>query len=156
VSPSTARRLAGASLTWVALLTSLGACAAPTTPRWIDDGVHAVDGYWILTERTCHLASSDACVTAVRVAVSALDIDPTTIVKTATAGLPRSWVRSDGRVVGILPNSTGPQLFAVLDLADGSRRVIAVSCAGIPNPEGSMGCGATPLETYVVGHEPID
>jgi hypothetical protein len=85
-----------------------------------------------------------------------MDIDPTTIVKTATAGLPREWVRSDGRVVSILPNSTGPQLIAVLDLADGSRLVIAVSCAGIPNPDGSMGCGATPLETYRVGHEPID
>jgi hypothetical protein len=132
-----------------------GACASPVAPRWVDAGVHPVDDYWILAERPCD-AGADACGNFVRAAVAALDVDPKTIVKSSTAGLPVQWMRSDGRVVGILPSSTGPQQFVVLDFADGTRRVIAVSCGGIPNPDGSMGCGATPLETYVVGHEPID
>ena len=136
------------------------ACASPTVPHWADDGVHAVDGYWILTERPCNLRSPDPCVEQVRLAEKALDIDPGTVLAGATAALPSQWVRSDGRLAQILFSTSGSiPILVVLDLADGTRRIAAYGCAGIPQPDGSTLCRAgvpIGLEDYSVGGSPID
>ena len=54
----------------------------------------------------------------------------------------------------MLRNTTGSASFVILDLADGSRRVIGVSCWGVPNEDGSMNCGAGPFDDYRVGATP--
>jgi hypothetical protein len=143
-----------ARLAW--LMLAVAACSGSTEPRWVDDGAHLVDGYWVLAERPCDVSSADPCADFVRPAMVALDVDPTLIIESATAGLPGQWMRSDGRVVQVLFNSTGAAQFVVFDLADGSRRVIAVGCSGVPTQDGSHGCGRTWLGTYRDGFDPID
>ena len=137
----------------VGLVLLVAACASPTVPHWADEGVHAVDGYWILTEQRCDLASTDQCVELVRSAETALGIDPTMVVGGAIAGVPSAWVRSDGQSVGVIGHRGQ---FVVLDLVDGTRRVTGYGCAGVPNPDGSMLCRAGPFEDYHVGQSPID
>jgi hypothetical protein len=150
--PTTAIRSLVASVFGIAL--AAGACASQVTPRWVDVGVHPVDGYWILAEQPCD-GAADACGDVVRAAVPALGVDPKTIVRSWTAGLPVEWMRSDGRVASVLFNTSGFEQFVVLDLADGSRRVIGVGC-GMPNPDGSARCLPSSLESYRVGLQPID
>jgi hypothetical protein len=144
----------------IAVVFIFAACASPTDPQWADEGVHAVDGYWPLTERPCDLTSPDPCVEQVRLAGKALDIDPGTVLAGATAALPSQWVRSDGRLAQILFSTSGSiPILVVLDLADGTRRIAAYGCAGIPQPDGSTLCRAgvpISLEDYSVGGSPID
>jgi hypothetical protein len=139
------------------LLAILAGCSTPTSPRWADDGIHIVDGYWILAEKPCDLASSDPCVVAVDTAEIEMAIDPKTVVRGATAGLPHKWVRSDGQEMTVIEGTSGtPSQFVVVDLADGSRRVIAFGCLGVPSPDGSTTCLAYPLDRYRVGNIPTD
>ena len=139
------------------LLGILAGCSAPSSPHWADAGVHIVDGYWILGEKPCDLASSDPCVVAVETAEAKMAIDPKAVVRGATAGLPRTWVRADGQEEVVLESTSGSgSEFVVLDLVDGSRRVIAFGCLGVPNPDGSTTCLAYPLDEYRLGNTPTD
>ena len=139
------------------LLAILAGCSTPTGPRWADEGVHIVDGYWVLAEKPCDLASSDPCVVAVDTAEAKLAIDPKAVVRGATAGLPRKWVRSDGQEMTVIEATSGtPSQFVIVDLNDGSRRVIAFGCLSVPNPDGSTTCLAYPLDRYRVGNMPTD
>jgi len=145
----------------VAVVAIVTACAGPTVPHWADAGVHAVDGFWILAERPCEFASTDPCVEQVRIAREALGIDRGTVAGASTASLPSQWVRSDGRAAQVLFNTTGSApILVVLDLAGGSRRIAVYGCGGIPQPDGSMLCGAGPpqgnIENYRVGRSPIN
>jgi hypothetical protein len=154
VSQEVARRSGLTHLTaLVGLVLLVAACASPTAPHWADEGVHAVDGYWILTEHPCDLKSSDPCVEQVRMAESALGIDPTMVVGGAIAGVPSTWVRSDGRSAAVIGHRGQ---FVVLDLVGGTRRVTGYGCGGVQNPDGSMLCSAGPFEDYRVGQSPID
>jgi hypothetical protein len=130
--------------------------AAPTIPHWVGDGVHSVDGYWVLAERPCDLESADPCGDFVRAGVDALGVDPKTVTRGATAGLPVEWMRSNGRVAWVGWNSTGLQQFVLLDLVDGSRRAVGIGCLPVPRSDGSAICCRSPLDAYLVGHEPID
>jgi hypothetical protein len=141
----------------LALVAVAGACATPTDPHWTDDGIHVVDGHWVPTEHPCDLASADTCVTAVRAAEASLAIDPHAVAGAATARLPRRWVRSDGQTVYVNPSYSGsPPEFVIVDLANGSRRVTGYGCWGVPNEDGTMNCGAVPLDQFRVGHSPLD
>jgi hypothetical protein len=146
---------------WVGLTFALAvivvACHGPTTPHWADKGIHVVDDHWIADERPCDLASSDACVAAVRAAEASLGIDPRTVVGAATAGLPTRWVRSDGQEIYVMPSyGGGPPEFVLLDLADDSRRTSGYGCWGVPDEDGTMNCGPVPLDQYRVGATPFD
>jgi hypothetical protein len=144
------------SLAVVLSVMLLAACAGTTVgAAWSGPGLHAVDGYWILAKRPCDVTSIDTCATAVILAATELDIDPRDVVRVATAGLPtlRS-VRADGQVYVVLTNTSGYAQFLILDLANGSRRVVGVSCTGVPNPDGSANCRAGPFDDYRVGATP--
>ena len=141
----------------VGLLGILAGCASPTTPHWSDSGVHAVDGYWILAEQPCDLSSSSECIAAVHTAESKLGIDPSAVKRAATAGLPRTWVRADGQAVTVLEATSGsPSEFVVVDLADGTRRVIGFGCLAVPDPSGVAQCLAFGLPEYEVGSSPVE
>ena len=151
------RALTAACLLALIAAAILVACATPTDPHWSDAGIHVVDGHWLPAESPCDLASTDDCVAAVRAAEAGLGIDPRATVTASTAGLPRQWVRSDGQAVVVIPAYSGaPPEFVILDLADGSRRVTGYGCWGVPEADGSMNCGAVPLDQYRVGHSPVD
>lgn len=135
----------------------LAGCASPTTPHWGDNGVHAVGGYWILTEQPCDLGSSNVCVGTVRTAETTLGIDPSVVTRAATAGLPRSWIRADGQAMTILEATSGsPAEFVVVDLADGRRLVTGFGCLGVPDPSGLVQCLAFGLPGYEVGSSPVE
>ena len=141
----------------LAIAIAIAACASPTTPHWSDDGVHVVDGYSILAEQPCDLASADPCVAAVPIAAKALGVEASTIVAAATAGLPHTWMQANGQQANVLEARSGlPAEFIVLTLSNGLRRVIGYGCAGVPNQNGSRTCPAFPLEQYRAGHAPID
>lgn len=129
----------------------LGACSGPTTPHWSDDGVHVVDGYWILAEQPCQI-TADGCLAAVKAAETSLDIAPDRVARAATARIPNHWTRADGRTVIVL--ATTQRDFVVLDLVDGSRRVVVYGCGGVSVVEGTRPCGAYADDTYEVGHSP--
>jgi hypothetical protein len=126
------------------------ACAVPTTPHWSDDGVHVVDGTWIVAEHPCATTAGD-CLAAVRAAEGSMDIAPDRVVRAATAGIPNHWTRADGQTIIVL--ATTQRDFVVLDLADGSRRVIIYGCGGV-SVDGTQPCGAYADDTYQVGHSP--
>jgi predicted small secreted protein len=134
----------------------LAACATTTVESgWSGAGLHVVDGYWILAERQCDMRSADMCATEATLAETALSIDPRDVVRAASAGLP-TWrsVRSDGQVVVVIQSRSGFAYFMILDLTDGSRRVVGVSCTGVPNPDGSANCRSGPFDDYRVGAAP--
>jgi hypothetical protein len=149
------RVLLSGALSAVALSTVMSCSTMTPSPTWSGDGLHAVDGYWILAEQPCDPASDELCAALVTAAESALDIGQTLVVHTATTALPvLKSVRADGQVRVYLHNSTGPVAFVILDLADGSRRVVGVGCVGVPNPDGSRYCARNPFDDYRVGAVP--
>jgi hypothetical protein len=145
-----ARVLAGLAVSLSAA--ALTACSTPTTPHWTDDGVHVVDGYWITAERPCEI-TTEGCLAAVRAAEVSMDIPAEEVTGAATARIPNHWVRADGKPAIIL--ATGEREFVILDLADGTRRVIVYGCGGISVVEGVRPCGAYVDDTYAVGHSPF-
>jgi hypothetical protein len=141
----------------LALLGILAGCAGPTTPHWGDNGVHAVAGYWILAEQPCDLSSLSPCVAAVHTAESTLGIDSIDVSRASTASLPRTWIRADGQAIAVLDATSGSQSeFVVIDLADGTRRVIGFGCLAVPDPSGVVQCLAFGLPTYEVGSSPVE
>lgn len=139
----------------LALLTATSCSTVTPTAAWGGDGIHEVDGYWILAERPCDMASADLCVDEMRAAEVSIGIDPRSVVRRATASLP-NWrsVGPLGQVSIRLDNRSGLANFVVLDLADGSRRVVGIVCPGVRGPDGSPRCGALPFDDYRVGASP--
>ncbi len=130
----------------------LSGCSAPTTPHWSDDGVHIVDGYWILSESPCEI-TLDGCLAAVLAAEASMNIAPDRVARAATAPIPNHWTGADGHTFVIL--STTRRDFVVLDLVDGTPRVIVYGCGGISVVEGIQPCGAYADDTLQVGHSPL-
>ena len=126
------QRLASAlRFAFLAIVVGVTACTTGHgNPHWIGDGLHVIDGYWMLAEQPCGSSATDECDVAIRSALAALGIAPATVTKGAIATPPGSWARADGEV--ILGNFAGlaHPLFAILDLADGTRRVVGLSCTG--------------------------
>ena len=129
------------------------ACGGPTTPHWTGDGVHIVDGYWMQREQACE-AAPGGCDAAVLAAERSLGVDPATVVRQATAGVPGSYLESDGRAMVMV--TSGWSMFVILDLKDGTRRVAGYGCFGVPDPppSGTDNCGVASMGAYQVGHEP--
>lgn len=149
-------RLSAACAIWLSSAFAaaiVSACAAPIA-SWGGDGIHAVDGYWILAERPCDTLT-DLCVEEMQAAEAAIGVDPGTVVRQATAGLPQ-WrsVGPLGQVSIRLDNRSGLANFVVLDLADGSRRVIGIGCPGVQHGDGAPRCWALPFDDYRVGATP--
>ena len=134
----------------------LATCAtASPSPTWSGDGIHVVDGTWVLAEQPCDPISDELCRAVVTAAEAALGIDPTSVVRSATTALPvLKAVLPDGQVMVWMRSTSGVAAFAVLDLADGSRRVVGIACIGVPNPDGSRYCDPIPLDDYRVGAAP--
>jgi hypothetical protein len=130
----------------------VAACSGPTTPHWADDGAHVVDGYWILAEHPCKI-ETDGCLAAVTAAEANMGIPSTAVARAALAGIPHRWTRADGQTVIILASTQRD--FVVLDLVDGTRRVIVYGCGGVSVVEGTQPCGAYADDTFQVGHSPL-
>ncbi len=83
------------------VLAIVAACSAPTAAHWSDDGIHLVDGYWILEEHPCEV-TADGCLDEVRAAELSMDIPAESVAGAATAVIPSHWTRADGQTIVIL------------------------------------------------------
>ena len=110
------------------------ASAAPgNTGRWLGTGVHLVDGTWIGSEHECGSGTPDQeplCRTVVdRVLAVLAPADRSHVTAARLADLPTTFVTSSGETrqarLGAGINTTEA---IVVNLDDGSRRVVGASC----------------------------
>ena len=143
-------------------LLALSACGPGTVPGWRGANVHVVDGTWIGTETACG-AGDEAleCRTIVELTMEALPPDVRTNARNAVqADLPTEFVTASGETrtarvaVGILTRTA-----VVLDLVDGTRRVIGLMCHLPSDGAGHLHvawatCELVPLEYWRDGNAP--
>jgi hypothetical protein len=133
------------------LLGTLGAGCAASGAHWADPGVHQVDGYWVTQESSCGSESpADYCDRLVATGTTQLPPGSPAITRIATAGVPMTWVRSDGTEIPTAWGGFGVPVFVIFDLAGGQRRAFEIYCepAGAP---GGASCVPLPGDAYRVG-----
>lgn len=152
------------SIFLVALILGLAACSAGSSNAgWRGPAVHLVDGTWIGTETECARGDEGLeCRTVIARALALLAPDVTRAVKkTALATLPTTYVTADGEVrTARLSAGIDSRRAIVIDLDDGSRRVIGLWChisySGTPSAldvEALM-CSIAPLDYWLDGDAP--
>ena len=107
----------------------VAACARPNADGWWDQGVHAVDGYWVTEERVCEPETDEQCSAAIEIATSILvdELPGATITKAVTAGYPMQQGRHSNEMTIVLGGLHKPK-FVIFDLAGGPRRTIGLTC----------------------------
>jgi hypothetical protein len=114
--------------------TLMTGCArsAPNRDGWWDPGVHEVDGYWVTEERPC--GPDRDCTAAREAATAALRAkEPAAVVtRVMTASVPVQRGNGPDDVRFAFGGLAQPS-FAILDLADGSRRTIGLQCGPDPS-----------------------
>ena len=140
----------------VASLTLAAGCspsAAPNPDGWWDAGVHAVDGYWVAEESACATEDDDRCRAAIETATAVLRVrEPSArVTRVVMAGYPIQRGQAAKDITIILGGLQQPQ-FVILDLADGSRRTIGLSCGPDFDPDGDMNivCAESEMEVWRV------
>jgi hypothetical protein len=106
--------------------------AAPNHDGWWDPGVHAVDGYWVTEEHPCAPEGPEGpenCVAALEAATAILHADEpgARITAGALADYPNARGEGPNEITINIAGLFHPT-FMILDLADGSRRTIGLSC----------------------------
>lgn len=128
--------------------------APPNPDGWWDASVHAVDRYWVTDEYPCASDDGDWCRVAVETATAALrQCDPNArVTRAVMAGYPKQRGQTAKDITIILGGLQQPQ-FVILDLADGSRRTIGLSCGPDFDPDGGtmhIVCAGSDMETWRV------
>jgi hypothetical protein len=124
----------------VSLVVLLAACAAPpTSTGWQGPDVHLVDGKWIGKETPCSSAAEDLeCRIVVEQALSLVPGIRDNVTKAARASLPTTFVMSNGEVrTGHFGGGLNSGEVVVLDLRDGTRRIVALTCY-LPSQDGHL------------------
>jgi hypothetical protein len=124
----------------------------PNEDGWWDEGVHEVDGYWVTSEGEC--PESDVyCQPTIRSAEAILlSSDPTAIVTNAwMAGYPQCRGESPYRGCIVFAGLVNPRL-VILDLENGSRRVVTLRCGAFEAGSGKFDCEPTELEIFKIGN----
>jgi hypothetical protein len=140
----------------LAPLLAVAACSLSTTANpdgWWDVGVEAIDGYWVVPGGPCDPATDAMCGMAVDAAIATVQArEPgAPIVAVTTARYPAQ--REPDQVTFTYAGWQHPR-FLILDLADGTRRVAALSCGVVhhdPLGESIEGCIPADLEMFRVG-----
>jgi len=103
--------------------------SAPNRDGWWDAGVHEVDGYWVTEEHPCAPQGPEDCGAALEAATAILRSDEpgARITTAAMAGYPKARGEGPNEITINIAGLYEPA-FMILDLADGSRRTIALSC----------------------------
>ena len=133
---------------------------------WRGENVHLVDGTWIGTETACGAGDdyeAAVCRTVVDLTLTALPPhERSQVTKAAHAELPSTFVTAAGDTrtaelsVGIMTRTA-----VVVDLVDGSRRVIGLLCYLPSSGTGPLSvanstCEIVPLEQWRDGNAPPD
>ena len=138
----------------VAAVAIIAACARPNADGWWDESAHAVDGYWVTHERPCEPEGDDECKAAIETATAILlGREPNAVITRAvTASYPTQRGKDPNEMTIIIGGLVEPR-FAILDLADGSRRTIGLSCGpDLDSDDGNMRiiCAGSDMETWRV------
>ncbi len=139
-----------------ALLCLVSACSGP---HWVGDGVEVVDGYWVMDARSCDDAGCTAAKHAALLAIG--DPDGSTVAAVWDAQWTSAYVDELGYTVSrAISRPIGLDFFvAILDLKDGTRRVVPISCSyesGATAADQWDDCGPDGLDHWFnqVGNEP--
>jgi hypothetical protein len=137
------------------LVASLTACSItpPNPDGWRDPGVHAVDGYWVTSERACVEGVDRGCKWMFDTAIATLLArEPDAqVVSAVAASYPRD--PGPGKPKFSFAGLVTPRL-VILDLADGSRRTIGLLCGALDHVDGEVieGCRPASLDQFRVGN----
>jgi hypothetical protein len=125
------RRLSRRSIRLAVLaLTMLAAAACSEPAGWVGEDPHAVEGYWVLKETPCDRAPAADCTIAVDAAIAGSDLDDAEIAAASTADWSSGYRDGGGRTVLATTGGIVHASAVILDLADGSRRIVNVLCGG--------------------------
>jgi hypothetical protein len=147
------RFLLAAVLAIASLVVAVGCGTAG--PGWQGTGVHLIDGVWIGTERDCRPADDDrTCRAVIAEAMRVIGrVERSKVVRAQLAELPTTFATASGETrtarvaAGIMARTA-----VVLDLADGSRRVVGLWCHAISVPTCEL--DVTALEYWIDGAIP--
>jgi hypothetical protein len=141
------------------LAAAFASCGAPTgRGQWQGTDIHLVDGTWLDRESTCDDGNVE-CTTVVGLGLQTLPPDlRSRVVGARVAALPTSYKTVDGQIWnahmggGILEYRA-----MVVDLADGSRRVVGLLCH-LPYRDRLIvrdaTCAPAALDQWLDGHLP--
>jgi hypothetical protein len=117
----------GILLAIVALAFVVAACSVGA--HWVGDGIEAVDGFWIMQERACDDPGCTAAKGAALVAIG--DPEGSTVSKASQADWTEAYDSGIGG--GLIMRTKSPPVgitfVVVLDLKDGTRQVVPISCS---------------------------
>ncbi len=117
---------------WSAILAlfvvAAAGCSEPA--GWVGEEPHTVDGYWVLKEQPCDRAPGAECTIAVDAAIAGSDVAEAGITGASTADWAMTYRDGGGRTILATTGGFVHASAVVLDLVDGSRRLVNVMCEG--------------------------
>jgi hypothetical protein len=148
------------------LMTSLGVIAvvgavawivAVPRSRWEDPGAHIVDGYWLEAELGCPFDQPTVCVPRIDAATESLtEREPAARVVAARLAEPaNTYFDRSGQATMLRVSGCCSYHVAILEVADGTRRLVGVTCAPMSAADGE-GCFVQDesISATRVGQEP--
>ncbi len=128
-----------AAVAVIAVVAAIAWMAVPRS-RWQDPGAHVVDGYWLGAEMVCPFDEPTMCVQRIDAAIETLtEREPAArVVATRLARPANSYFDETGQAS--MDNMSGCCSYhiAILEIADGTRRLIGVTCAPSPTGDGEQ------------------
>jgi len=146
----------------VAVVISVAVASWVTAPRsrWVDPAAHVVDGYWFGAETVCPSHAVTGCAGIIETALAALKASEpgVQIVRASSAEPASAFFDRDGQATILWESGCCSYAVAILELDDGTRRLIGVSCSPMSTDTGgtTMRCAAGDGEITGarVGREP--
>ena len=148
-----ARRL-GRSVLALAAVLVLAGCQLLVRPGWVGDGIHVTGGYWMLTEEPCVPPLGDWCDAAVAYVEDEAADDIGDVAAIAIAHTPAGYRTDRGESILMTTSGWVESLFVIVELRDGGRAVLGVSCEPeLPDSFGRLQpahCWTNDLRMYAV------
>jgi hypothetical protein len=147
----------------VAIASLVVVACATATPGWHGTGVHLIDGTWIGVEQDCASGVLNRDLECRTVRDEVLRTLPAElrgrVTRAAVAVLPTTFVTASGETrAARLERGIDSLEAVVLDLSDGTCRVIAASCLLLYDETGlrsvDVRCDQTPLDWWIDGGAP--
>ncbi len=115
----------------VVLVVAVAVVVAVPRSRWEDPGAHVVDGYWLDAETVCPFEKPTECVPRIEAAVADLtEREPGARVVAARLAEPaNAYFDRSGQATILWTSGCCSYHVAILEIEDGTRRLIGVSCS---------------------------
>ena len=125
-----------ASVAVIAVVIAVAWSSTIPRSRWQDPGAHLVDGYWLGAETVCPFDEPALCVPRIDAAIQTLsEQEPAASVVARRLARPaQTYFDETGQATMYGMSGCCSYHVAILELADGTRRLIGVTCA--PSPDG--------------------